>query len=225
MPRPPVQRPLLGGVDVPASDAVAFAGLSGCWRSGSEGGVGVWPQLHEVLPAELRSAGLLDMDDAAIDGSHVRALKGGSHRTFAGRPGPARQQAPPDRRLAQNTAGLSLTSGNRHDVTQLTPLLDAIPRTRGVRGRPRHRPGRLFADRGYDYDKYRPRLRAAPVQTASNPLRDTRRPPPRAAPTRMRCHLLETAPNLNLQRSVRCVDWVSRMVVGKLSGRWWATWW
>ncbi len=26
-------------------------------------------------PAPLRAAGLLDMDDAAIDGSHVRALK------------------------------------------------------------------------------------------------------------------------------------------------------
>jgi transposase len=50
---------------------------------------------------------------------------------------------------------VSLTSGNRHDVTQLMPLLDAIPRIRGRRGRPRHRPGRLFADRGYDYDKYR----------------------------------------------------------------------
>lgn len=36
---------------------------------------GVWPQLLEVLLAELRAAGLLDMDDAAIDGSHVRALK------------------------------------------------------------------------------------------------------------------------------------------------------
>lgn len=38
---------------------------------------GVWPRLHEVLLAELRAAGLLDMDDAAIDGSHVRALEGG----------------------------------------------------------------------------------------------------------------------------------------------------
>lgn len=38
---------------------------------------GVWPQLHEVLPAELRAAGLLDMNDAAVDGSPVRALKGG----------------------------------------------------------------------------------------------------------------------------------------------------
>ncbi|GAA2271456.1 hypothetical protein GCM10010145_54450 [Streptomyces ruber] len=42
----------------------------------------------------------------------------------------------------------------------MTPLLDAIPRIRGLRGRPRHRPGRLFADRGYDYDKYRRILRA-----------------------------------------------------------------
>lgn len=55
---------------------------------------------------------------------------------------------------------VSLTSGNRHDVTQLMPLLDAMPRIRGLRGRPRHRPGRLFADRGYDYDKYRRLLRA-----------------------------------------------------------------
>ena len=55
---------------------------------------------------------------------------------------------------------MSLTSGNRHDVTQLIPLLDTIPRIRGLVGRPRHRPRRLFADRGYDYDKYRRMLRA-----------------------------------------------------------------
>jgi transposase len=40
------------------------------------------------------------------------------------------------------------------------PLLDAIPRIRGLRGRPRHRPRRLFADRGYDFDKYRRFIRA-----------------------------------------------------------------
>ncbi|ROR37535.1 DDE family transposase [Kitasatospora cineracea] len=38
-------------------------------------------------------------------------------------------------------------------------LLDAIPRIRGLRGRPRHRPRRLFADRGYGCDKYRRILR------------------------------------------------------------------
>lgn len=55
---------------------------------------------------------------------------------------------------------MSLTGGNRHDVTQLMLLLDAIPHIRGTRGRPRRRPRRLFADRGYDYDKYRRLLRA-----------------------------------------------------------------
>ncbi|BCK73712.1 hypothetical protein Srufu_076650 [Streptomyces libani subsp. rufus] len=50
---------------------------------------------------------------------------------------------------------VSLTGGNRHDVTQLIPLLDAIPRIRGLRGRPSHKPKRLNADRGYDFRKYR----------------------------------------------------------------------
>jgi transposase len=54
---------------------------------------------------------------------------------------------------------VSLTAGNRHDVTQLLPLLDALPRIRGKLGRPRSRPKRLFADRGYDFDKYRRLLR------------------------------------------------------------------
>jgi len=38
---------------------------------------GVWPRLHEMLLAQLRAAGMLEMDDVAVDGSHVRALKGG----------------------------------------------------------------------------------------------------------------------------------------------------
>ncbi|SCK36856.1 Transposase DDE domain-containing protein [Streptomyces sp. AmelKG-E11A] len=58
---------------------------------------------------------------------------------------------------------MSLTSGNRHDVTQLMPLLDTIPRIRGLVGRPLHRPRRLFADRGYDYDKYRRLLRSCGI--------------------------------------------------------------
>jgi len=54
---------------------------------------------------------------------------------------------------------ITLTGGNRHDVTQLIPLLDAIPHVKGLRGRPRHRPQQLYADRGYDFDKYRRLLR------------------------------------------------------------------
>jgi transposase len=50
---------------------------------------------------------------------------------------------------------VTLTGGNRHDITQLLPLLDAVPPVRGRRGRPRRKPRRLYADRGYDFDKYR----------------------------------------------------------------------
>lgn len=53
-----------------------------------------------------------------------------------------------------------LTGGNRNDVTQLIPLVEAIPPVRGQRGRPRRRPRRVFADRGYDHDRYRRQLRA-----------------------------------------------------------------
>ncbi|NEC37375.1 transposase, partial [Streptomyces rubrogriseus] len=46
---------------------------------------------------------------------------------------------------------VSLTGGNRNDVTQLLPLLDKIPPVAGRTGRPRRRPDALLADRGYDH--------------------------------------------------------------------------
>jgi len=46
---------------------------------------------------------------------------------------------------------VTLTGANRNDVTQLMPLLDAVPPVRGRRGRPRRRPNQLYADRGYDH--------------------------------------------------------------------------
>jgi transposase len=52
----------------------------------------------------------------------------------------------------------TVTGGNRHDVTQLIPLLDAVPAVRGKVGRPRRRPQRLTADRGYDSVKHRREL-------------------------------------------------------------------
>ena len=55
---------------------------------------------------------------------------------------------------------VSLTGGQRNDVTQLMPLIQAIPPVRGRRGRPRKRPDEVYADRGYDHDKYRRRVRA-----------------------------------------------------------------
>lgn len=59
---------------------------------------------------------------------------------------------------------MSLTGGSRNDVTQLLPLVGKIPKIRGLVGRPRNRPGRLLADRGYDHDKYRRLLRARGIK-------------------------------------------------------------
>jgi IS5 family transposase len=63
-------------------------------------------------------------------------------------------------------SALSLTGGNAHDVTQLLALVDAIPAVRGRRGRPRHRPEALLADRGYDFDRYRRELRQRGIRPA-----------------------------------------------------------
>ena len=54
---------------------------------------------------------------------------------------------------------VSLTGGNRNDVTQLMPLIAAIPAVHGRRRRPRQRPDRIYAGRGYDHDKYRRQVR------------------------------------------------------------------
>lgn len=53
----------------------------------------------------------------------------------------------------------TVTAANRHDVTQLLPLVDAVPPVRGKVGRPRRRPESLYADRAYDSDPHRKQLR------------------------------------------------------------------
>ncbi len=60
----------------------------------------------------------------------------------------------------------TVTGGNRNDITQLIPLLQAVPAVAGQPGRPRTRPDSVIADRGYDHDKYRRLVRkrgVAPV--------------------------------------------------------------
>jgi transposase len=67
---------------------VSVAGCSGvtCWRRVRDWTeAGVWPALHAALLAELRAAGLLDLDQCAVDASHVHALKGGTTASMSGR--------------------------------------------------------------------------------------------------------------------------------------------
>ncbi|MCX4578051.1 IS5 family transposase [Streptomyces sp. NBC_01571] len=128
-----------------------------CWRRlAAWNEAGVWDQLHLVLLKQLRAAKQLDWSRAVIDSSHVRAA----------RPGPKSGPSPVDRarpgskhHVVTDAQGIplavSLTGGNRNDVTQLLPLIDKIPAVAGVVGRPRRRPDALLADRAYDHDKYR----------------------------------------------------------------------
>lgn len=135
-----------------------------CWRRLRDWNeAGVWQRLHEVLLAELNAASRLDWSRCVVDSSHVRALKGGSTRALAGRPGPGLLQASPDHRRARHPAR---GPADRRHVTQLLPLLDAMPPVRGRVGRPRRKPDSLFADRGYDHDIYRDQVRARDIVPA-----------------------------------------------------------
>jgi IS5 family transposase len=53
-----------------------------------------------------------------------------------------------------------LSAANRHDITQLDTLVEAIPYIRGKRGRPLHKPQIVQGDRGYSSEPHRQRLRA-----------------------------------------------------------------
>ncbi|MGW7283325.1 IS5 family transposase [Streptomyces sp. NPDC054844] len=124
-----------------------------CWRRlAAWNEAGVWDQLHALLLKKLRSKNQLDWSRAVIDSSHVRAA----------RPGPKSGPSPVDRarpgskhHVITDGQGIplavSLTGGNRNDVTQLLPLLDKIPAVAGTVGRPRRRPDkyrRLLRERG-----------------------------------------------------------------------------
>lgn len=59
---------------------------------------------------------------------------------------------------------VSLGGGNRNDILQLMPLVEAIPPVRGKVGKPRRRPRTLYADRAYDHDRYRRQLREKRIE-------------------------------------------------------------
>ncbi|WP_154697865.1 IS5 family transposase [Lentzea guizhouensis] len=136
-----------------------------CWRRLRDWNeAGVWSRLHEVLLAELHVAGRLDRDRAVIDTSHVRAARRGPKSG----PSPVDRARPGSKHHVLTDGGgiplaVLLTGDNRNDVTGLEPLLDAVPNVRGKRDRPRRRPTTVYADRGYDHDKYRRRLRAREI--------------------------------------------------------------
>ena len=59
---------------------------------------------------------------------------------------------------------VKLTGANRHDVTQLLPLVESIPPIAGKAGRPRCKPDSLLGDRGYDSEPHRQELRQKNIE-------------------------------------------------------------
>ncbi|MCX5165191.1 IS5 family transposase [Streptomyces sp. NBC_00053] len=128
-----------------------------CWRRlAAWNEAGVWDRLHAVLLTKLRSAKQLDWSRAVIDSSHVRAArrgpKSGPSPVDRARPGSKHHVLVDGQGIP---LAVSLTGGNRNDITQLMPLLAKVPPVAGLVGRPRRRPDTLLGDRGYDHDKYR----------------------------------------------------------------------
>ena len=117
---------------------------------------GVWQRLFEALLAELQRDHKIDWYRALIDSASVRAPSG---RDKTG-PNPTdRRKLGSKHHLITDAQGVplavTLTKANRHDVTQLLPLLDKIPPVRGKPGRPRRRPKHVQGDRAYDSEPHR----------------------------------------------------------------------
>jgi len=126
---------------------------------------GVWRKLHAVLLAELHHAHRLDWSRALVDSASVRAPRGGRDTG----PNPTdRRKLGSKHHVLTEARGIplatTLTGAHRHDVTQLLPLVDAVPPVRGRRGRPRRRPRRVQGDRAYDSEPHRRALRRRHIE-------------------------------------------------------------
>jgi transposase len=133
-----------------------------CWRRLRDWQqAGIWQRLHEILLAELQGAKKLDWSRAAVDSASVRALGGGEktgpNPTDRAKPGSKHHVITDGNGVPPATI---LTGANVADVTELEALVDAIPPVGGKPGRPRRRPEAVYADRAYDSDPHRERLRS-----------------------------------------------------------------
>lgn len=122
---------------------------------------GIWERIHRALLDKLNAAARIDWSRAVVDSSSVRAV-GAGEKTG---PNPtARRKHGSKQHLLTDARGVILavllTAASTHDVTQLLPLVDALPPIRGGIGRPRQRPEKLLADRAYDSEPHRKALRA-----------------------------------------------------------------
>jgi transposase len=124
---------------------------------------GVWHAVHRVVLNWLGDLDCIDWSRASLDSVSVRAKRGGEHTgpnpTDRGKAG-SKYHVLVDRRGVP--LSVQLSAANVHDSKLLEPVVDAVEpirRPRGAPGRPRKRPAKLHADKGYDYPEKRRALR------------------------------------------------------------------
>jgi transposase len=126
---------------------------------------GVWQRLHAVLLAELNGADQIDWRRAIIDASFAKAPEGGEDTG----PNPTdRSKCGSKHHVLTDAQGIPLaakvTAANVNEVTQLVPMVDAVPPVAGKPGHPRRRPESLYGDRGYASEPKREELRERGIE-------------------------------------------------------------
>ncbi len=100
-------------------------------------------------------------------------LELGEHRWLVGAKPPGGQETGPNptdrgklgskRHIVADARGIPLvvlvSGANRHDSMMFEKCTNALPAIKGLRGKPRCRPSRLHADKGYDYARCRAYLK------------------------------------------------------------------
>jgi transposase len=121
---------------------------------------GVWLQLPAVLRAALNGGDQIDWERALIDASFAKAPEGGADTG----PNPTdRGKSGRKHHVMTDAQGIpwsaTMTAANVNEVTQVFPVLAAMPPVGGKPGPRRRKPERLQGDRGYDSEPVRQELR------------------------------------------------------------------
>jgi transposase len=129
---------------------------------------GIWERIWRAALAALDCQGQLDWTMAFLDGSFVRAKRGGE------KVGLTRKGKGTKWMLVVDGNGLPLgfhlDSASRAEVRLAQQTLDIIKVAR-PRGRPKQRPEKVVADRGYDSSAFRDALRRRGIRMCIPPKR------------------------------------------------------
>lgn len=116
---------------------------------------GLWEQIHIAILQKLEDAGKLNWEHGIVDSSSVRATGGGEktgpNPTDRAKPGTKHHALSEGNGLPLST---TVTQANRNDITQIEPLVEALPEIKDEKGEPQQ-PENLLADRAYDSQPHR----------------------------------------------------------------------